>query len=68
MIIEITVNYYKYKEKLVILYPIGIIVIKSKETRVVTYNNRFFSGNLIPNSSWHDWIIGMKYLPEYPYE
>ena len=27
----------KYKEKLVILQSIGIIVIKSKETRVVTY-------------------------------
>ena len=27
----------KYKEKLVILQSIGIIVIKSKETRVITY-------------------------------
>jgi len=27
----------KYKEKFVILQAIGIIVIKSKETRVVTY-------------------------------
>jgi len=32
---------YKYKEKLVILEPIGIIVIKSKEARVVTYTCRY---------------------------
>jgi len=30
-------SYYKYKEKLVILQSIEIIVIKSKETRVITY-------------------------------
>ena len=29
--------FYKYKEKLVILQSIGIIVIKSKETRKITY-------------------------------
>ena len=28
----------KYKEKFVILQSIGIIVIKSKETRVITYS------------------------------
>jgi len=38
----------KYKEKLVILQSIGIIVIKSKETRVITYICRYSSGNLIP--------------------
>ena len=38
------------KEKFVILHSIGmIIVIKSKETRVVTYTCRYFSGHLIPN-------------------
>ena len=31
-----TFYYYKYKEKFVILQLIGIVVIKSKETRVVT--------------------------------
>jgi len=31
----------KYKEKLVILQSIVIIVIKSKETRVVTYTCRY---------------------------
>ena len=36
----------KYKEKLVILQSIGIMLIKSKETRVVTY--RYSSGHLIP--------------------
>jgi len=39
---------YKYKEKLVILQPLGIILIKSKETRVVTYTYRYSSGHLIP--------------------
>ena len=56
---------YMYKENLVILQSIGIIVIKSKETRVVTYTCKYFSGHLIPNSSWHDWIIGIKCLLKY---
>ena len=38
----------KYKEKFVILQLIGIVVIKSKETRVVTYTYRYSSGHLIP--------------------
>ena len=38
----------KYKEKLVILQSIGIIVIKSKETRMITYTCRYSSGHLIP--------------------
>ena len=38
---------YKYKEKLVILHSIGIIVIKRKETRVVTYTCRYSSGYLV---------------------
>jgi len=42
---------YKYKEKLVILQSIGIIVIKSKEARMITYTCRYSSGHLIPNSS-----------------
>jgi len=37
----------KKKKKLVILQSIGIIVIKSKETRVVTYTCRYSSGHLI---------------------
>ena len=32
------------------LQLIGIIVIKSKETRAVIYTCRYFSGQLIPNS------------------
>jgi len=38
----------KYKEKFVILQLIRIIVIKSKETRVVTFTCRYSSGQLIP--------------------
>jgi len=38
----------KYKEKLVILQSIGIVVIKSKETRVITYTCRYSGGHLIP--------------------
>ena len=38
----------KCKRKLVILQAIGIIEIKSKETRVVTYTYRYSSGHLIP--------------------
>ena len=52
-------------EKLVILQLIGIIVIKSKETGVVTYTYKYSNGHLIPNSSWHDWIIGIKCPLEY---
>ena len=36
----------KYKEK--ILWPILTVVIKSKETRVVTYTYRYSSGYLFP--------------------
>ena len=56
---------HKYKENLVIFQSIGIIVIKSRETRVVTYTCRYSSGHLILNSSWHDWIIGIKCPLEY---
>jgi len=38
----------KCKEKLVILQLIGVIVIKSKETRVIAYTCRYSSGHLIP--------------------
>ena len=41
---------YKYKKKLVILQSIRVIVIKSKETRLITYTCRYSSGHLIPNS------------------
>ena len=41
----------KYKEKLVILQPIGIIVIKSKKTRVITYTCRYSSGAFNPYNS-----------------
>jgi len=37
-----------YKKKLVILQSIGIIVIKSKKTRVVAYTCIYSSGPLIP--------------------
>jgi len=43
--------YYKYKEKLVISQSIGIIFIKSKETRVITYTCRYSSGHLIPDTT-----------------
>ena len=43
---DILVNLYKYKEKLAIWQSMGIIVIKSKETRVITYTWRYFSGHL----------------------
>jgi len=42
---------HKYKEKFVILQAIGIIYIKSKETRVVVYTCRYSSGPLNPNSA-----------------
>ena len=38
----------KYKEKFAILQSIGITVIKSKETSVITYTCRYSSGHLIP--------------------
>ena len=41
----------KYKEKFVILQAIGIIQIKSKETRVVAHTRRYSSGPVIPNSA-----------------
>ena len=56
---------HKYKEKLLILQSIGIVVIKSKETRVIIYTCRYSNGSLIPNSSWHNWIIGIKCPLEY---
>ena len=35
-------------EKILILRSIGIIVMESKEKRMVTYTKRYSSGNLIP--------------------
>ena len=37
----------KSKEKLIVLQSIGIIVIESNETRVVTYTCRYSSGSFI---------------------
>jgi len=37
------------KEEFAILQSIGITVLKSKETRVITYTNIYSSGYLIPN-------------------
>ena len=41
---------HKYKEKLVILQSIGIIVIKNKETRVVTYTCSLHAAR--------NWVVG----------
>ena len=46
--------------KIINLHSIGIIVMQSKETRVITYTCRHSRGYLIPNSSWHNWIIEIK--------
>ena len=58
--------WYKYKEKFVILQAIGIIYIKSQETRVVAYNCRYSSGPLIPNSVSH--CYRLKYWINCPLE
>ena len=55
----------KYKEKLVILQLIGIIVIKSKETRVITYTCRYSSGHLIPIIQLCQDELGIKCPLEY---
>ena len=55
----------KYKEKLVILRLIGIIVIKSKETRVITYTCRYSSGHLIPIIQLCQDKLGIKCPLEY---
>ena len=49
--LENLLNTSSYKEKFVILQAIGIIELKSKETRVVAYTCRYSSGPLIPNSA-----------------
>jgi len=55
----------KYKEKLVILQSIGIKVIKSKETRMITYTCTYSSGNLIPIIQLCQDELGIKCLIEY---
>ena len=51
---------------IVILQSIGIIVRKSKVTRVVTYTGRYSNGHLIPIiQSCQDEIIEIKYPLEY---
>ena len=55
----------KYKEKFVILQSIEIIVIKSKETRVVTYTCRYASGHLIPITQSCQNKLGIKCSLEY---
>jgi len=52
----------KYKEKEVILQSIGIIVIKSKETRVITYTCRYSIGYLIQSCQDE---LGIKCPVEY---
>ena len=37
------------EKKLIILWSIGLIVIKSKETRVITYTCRYSSGLIHPD-------------------
>jgi len=49
----------------VILLVIGIIVIKSKETRVITYTCRYSSGHLIPIIQSRQDELGIKCPPEY---
>ena len=41
----------KYKQKLIIVQSIGIIVIKSKETRMITYTLRYSSTHLTPDTT-----------------
>ena len=50
-LIYFTIFTSSYKTKFAILQAIGIIQIKSKETRVVAYTCRYSSGPLIPNSA-----------------
>ena len=40
-----------YKEKIVILHSIGIIVIKSRETRAIIHTCRYSSGHFNPYNS-----------------
>jgi len=54
----------KLKEKLVILQSIRIIIVKSKETRIVTYTCRYSSEHLIPIQSCQD-ELGIKFPLEY---
>jgi len=55
----------KYKEKLVILQPIGIIITKSKETKMITYICRYSSGHLIPIIQLCQDELGIKCAVEY---
>jgi len=55
----------KYKEKLVILQSIRIIVIKSKETRVITHTCRYSGGQLIPIIQSCQDELGIKCPLEY---
>jgi len=52
-------------EYMEILLSIGIVVIKSKETRVVTYTCRYSSGHLIPIIQSCQDELGIKYPLEY---
>jgi len=55
----------KHKEKLVILQSIGIVVIKSKETRMITYTCRYSNGHLIPIIQSCQDELGIKCPLEY---
>ena len=51
----------KYKEKIVILQSIRIIVIKGKKAKVITYTCRYSSGHLIPIIQSRQDELGIKY-------
>ena len=53
----------KCKKKSVILLSIGIIVIKSKEIRVITYTCRYSSGHLIPGT-----LVSLLFITMIPIE
>jgi len=54
-----------FKEKLVIFQSIGIIVIKSKETGMITYTCWYFTGYLIPIIQLCQDELGIKCPLEY---
>jgi len=53
------------RKKLVILQSTGIILIKSKETRLITYTYRYSSGHLIPIIQLYQDELGIKCPLEY---
>jgi len=55
----------KHEKKLVILQLIGTMVIKCKETRMITYTCRYCSGHLIPIIQLGQDELGIKCPLEY---